>query len=79
MQNLWIGTSGFHFLHWKGNFYPPDLPASQWLVSDAARFDTVEINNSLYQLSGEETIQAWIAVVPAGFFRGQGQPLYHAY
>ena len=56
----------------------PVVRFSRWEMFDA-RFDTVEINNSLYQLSGEETIQAWIAVVPAGFFRGQGQPLYHAY
>ena len=26
-QQLRIGTSGFHYKHWLGNFYPEKLPA----------------------------------------------------
>jgi Uncharacterized conserved protein len=25
-MNFWIGTSGFQYAEWKGNFYPEDLP-----------------------------------------------------
>jgi uncharacterized protein YecE (DUF72 family) len=27
-----IGTSGWHYKHWKGPFYQPDLPASKMLA-----------------------------------------------
>jgi uncharacterized protein YecE (DUF72 family) len=26
MAGLWIGTSGWHYDHWRGPFYPEDLP-----------------------------------------------------
>jgi uncharacterized protein YecE (DUF72 family) len=45
-----IGTSGFHYKHWKGPFYPPDLPASHMLEYYVRHFDTVELNNSFYRL-----------------------------
>src|SRR5262249_61571079 len=30
-MKTWIGTSGFQYTEWKGNFYPEDLPASKML------------------------------------------------
>jgi uncharacterized protein YecE (DUF72 family) len=41
-----IGTSGWHYKHWRGPFYPEKLPAAKMLDCYAARFDTVEINSS---------------------------------
>ena len=29
---IWIGTSGYNYPEWKGNFYPADLPASKMLA-----------------------------------------------
>jgi len=33
MQNksIQIGTSGWHYKHWKGHFYPEDLTYRGWL------------------------------------------------
>lgn len=62
-----IGCSGWHYAHWRGPFYPPDLPAARWLDFYAGRFDTVEINNSFYQLPSEKTLAAWRDGTPAGF------------
>lgn len=45
-----IGTSRFHYKHWKGPFYPPDLPANHMLEYYVRHFDTVELNNSFYRL-----------------------------
>jgi uncharacterized protein YecE (DUF72 family) len=45
MNDLRIGTSGWHYQHWRGTFYPAGKPPS--LARYAERFDTVEINNSL--------------------------------
>lgn len=62
-----IGTSGFHYQHWKERFYPRDLPARVWLAFYARTFDTVEINNSFYRLPEAAQFAAWAAQVPEGF------------
>jgi uncharacterized protein YecE (DUF72 family) len=62
-----IGTSGWHYRHWKPVFYPADLAVRAFLGYYAARFDTVEINNSFYRLPERATLRAWRATVPAGF------------
>ena len=42
-MNFWIGTSGFQYLEWKGNFYPEDLPTAKMLPFYAKRISTTEI------------------------------------
>jgi uncharacterized protein YecE (DUF72 family) len=62
-----IGTSGYQYDHWKGCFYPEDLPKRDWLEFYAAEFDTVEINNTFYNLPSEKTFHDWADRVPRGF------------
>jgi len=62
-----IGTSGWHYAHWRGIFYPADLKSSKWLDFYAGKFQTVEINNSFYKLPGEETFRRWRETSPDGF------------
>jgi uncharacterized protein YecE (DUF72 family) len=62
-----IGTSGWFYDHWRGRFYPEDLPKSDWLCYYAKRFDTVEINNTFYHLPKEQTLQKWHNLAPKGF------------
>ncbi len=62
-----IGTSGWHYSHWKGPFYPKDMPSGQFLSYYADRFKTTEINNSFYQLPAEKTLAHWRDTVPEGF------------
>jgi len=62
-----IGTSGWHYGHWRGSFYPADLSADRFLSYYAGRFPTVEINNSFYQLPSESTLGKWRDAVPRGF------------
>ena len=62
-----IGTSGWHYKHWKGRFYPADLPASRMLDWYAKHFHTVEINNSFYKLPTEAALESWRDTTPAGF------------
>lgn len=62
-----IGTSGWHYTHWRGPFYPEKLPPSRMLAFYAGRFDTVEINNSFYRLPSVETLLVWKAVTPEDF------------
>lgn len=64
---LWVGTSGYQYNHWRGPFYPQELPKKQWFEYYAKHFDTVEINNTFYHLPSAETFDHWRAQVPEGF------------
>lgn len=65
--NIRIGCSGWQYRHWRGSFYPAELPQSRWLEYYAGRFDTVEINNSFYRLPEAATFASWGRRAPRGF------------
>jgi len=62
-----IGTSGWHYEHWRGTFYPEMLPKPKWLEFYAAKFQTVELNNTFYRLPSEEAVAVWKDSTPTGF------------
>lgn len=62
-----IGTSGFHYKHWKGPFYPEKCPASKMLDHYVRHFDTVELNNSFYRLPEASAFDCWREGTPANF------------
>lgn len=62
-----IGTSGWHYPHWRGIFYPPAVPPQEYLRYYSRHFDSVEINNSFYQLPAPSTLALWRESVPADF------------
>ncbi|HSJ09631.1 MAG TPA: DUF72 domain-containing protein [Longimicrobiales bacterium] len=61
------GTSGFSYKEWRGSFYPEGMKEADMLQYYAARFDTVELNNTFYRLPNEAALQSWAAQVPPGF------------
>ncbi len=54
-----IGTSGWHYSHWKGPFYPRDLAPERYLEYYAQHFRTVEINNTFYRMPDKRTLVQW--------------------
>jgi uncharacterized protein YecE (DUF72 family) len=66
-EKLHIGTSGWNYSHWKGNFYPEDLTQEAWFEYYQRYFNTVEINNTFYQLPKEETFRRWEEQALKGF------------
>lgn len=64
---LRVGTAGYQYDHWKGRFYPRDMPKRAWFAHYASEFDTVEINNTFYNLPEVETVDSWREQTPAGF------------
>jgi uncharacterized protein YecE (DUF72 family) len=64
---LRIGCSGWNYRHWRGAFYPADVPARQWFGFYARVFDTVEINNTFYRLPESSTFDAWRDHAPDDF------------
>jgi uncharacterized protein YecE (DUF72 family) len=62
-----VGTSGWHYKHWLGVFYPEDLPAKDMLKFYSRNFPTVEINNTFYHLPGAATFEQWRLTTPKEF------------
>ena len=63
-MNLYIGTSGYSYKEWKGNFYPVDLPAKGMLHYYGERFRTVEINNTFYRMPNVSVLEHGLAMSP---------------
>jgi uncharacterized protein YecE (DUF72 family) len=62
-----IGTSGWHYAHWKGSFYPEGLSPGEYFPFYARQFHTAEINNTFYRMPSAETVRAWREMAPPGF------------
>lgn len=62
-----IGTSGWTYDHWRGDFYPNDLAKSRWFEYYAARFNAVEINATFYRSFEDQTYLKWKERAPQGF------------
>jgi uncharacterized protein YecE (DUF72 family) len=63
----YIGCSGWHYEHWRGLYYPQELPRSKWLSFYAQQFDTVELNNSFYRVPSEKAFTTWRESTPDDF------------
>lgn len=63
----WVGTSGWHYLHWIGPFFPPETPPGGFLKHYVQHFKTAEINSTFYRLPREETVIRWRETVPKDF------------
>lgn len=66
-RNIYIGTSGWHYKHWIGTFYPQGTKDSEQLVYYLKFFKSVELNNSFYRLPSAQTFNNWRKAVPADF------------
>lgn len=67
MAKLFIGTSGYSYNHWRGVFYPEELPQSKWLEHYIKYFQTVELNNTFYRLPQAAAFKSWRERVPKKF------------
>lgn len=67
MAEIRIGTSGYHYKHWLGRYYPEGTKPGEMLAHYLRDFDTVELNNTFYQLPDESTFDAWRKNTPADF------------
>lgn len=67
MAELRAGCSGFMYNHWRGVFYPEDLPRWRWFEFYTTRFDTVEMNVTFYRLPKPSSFKRWLNSSPEGF------------
>lgn len=66
-KKKFIGTSGWSYEHWKGVFYPADLPAASKLDFYSSQFSVVEINTTFYHMPSQKTVENWYATTPKHF------------
>ena len=59
MVKWFIGCSGFHYKHWKGIFYPEDLPQNKWFDFYCEHFNTLELNVTFYRFPQLSFLQTW--------------------
>jgi uncharacterized protein YecE (DUF72 family) len=62
-----VGTSGWHYMPWKGRFYPREVRSSDWLDFYSPKLQTVELNSAFYRLPTREGFETWAARVPDDF------------
>ncbi|HEY6475642.1 MAG TPA: DUF72 domain-containing protein [Polyangia bacterium] len=62
-----VGTSGWLYPRWRGDFYPRGLLQRRELEYLSGQLATAEINGTFYSLTRPETCAAWRAAVPDGF------------
>ncbi|MGB9673602.1 MAG: DUF72 domain-containing protein [Anaerolineales bacterium] len=66
-MQIYIGTSGWTYEHWRGGFYPPDLPQSRWFAYYVQHFPVVEINATFYRTFKDQTYLKWYNHTPPDF------------
>lgn len=54
-----IGCSGFYYKHWKGLFYPDDMPQKKWFDFYCQNFNTLELNSTFYSFPQPATLKKW--------------------
>ena len=62
-----MGTSGWLYPHWRGEFYPRGLRQKDELAYLAERLPTVEVNGTFYSLTRPSTCDGWRSAVPDEF------------
>lgn len=55
-----VGCSGWFYWHWRGAFYPTELPTKNWFTHYAEHFKTVELNAPFYSWPTVATVKSWI-------------------
>ncbi|MBU5637233.1 DUF72 domain-containing protein [Geomonas sp. Red69] len=59
MAKLYLGCSGFSYNHWRGNFYPVELPTRRWFEHYHSVFNTVELNVTFYRIPTVAMFRHW--------------------
>lgn len=67
MAEFYIGTSGYSYKDWEGEFYPNNIKANQYLEYYSKFFNTVEINSTYYSLPNSYFFGSILRKTPENF------------
>ncbi|MGV3660246.1 MAG: DUF72 domain-containing protein [Prosthecobacter sp.] len=63
-----VGCSGWFYWHWRGKFYPQEMPTSKWFPHYAKALKTVELNAPFYSWPTVNAVKAWARQAGRGSF-----------
>ncbi len=66
-DRILLGTQGWSYKSWVGNFYPENTPQRQYLTEYARRFRAVEVDSTAYGIPRVESVQQWYNTTPDDF------------
>lgn len=66
-MTILVGTCGWDYPHWRGVFYPEDLPRDAYLSYASRHLGSLEIDSSFYGLPESGTLRRWREETPDGF------------
>jgi uncharacterized protein YecE (DUF72 family) len=66
-SHLYLGTSGWSYADWLGNFYPEGMASGDFLSFYAQKFRTVEIDSTFYRPPTPTMVSRWVKSTPDGF------------
>lgn len=66
-MELYIGTSGWSYDDWVGDFYPEGTSKSDFLSYYIDHFNSVEVNASFYNIPYENVVKGWRNKAPDDF------------
>lgn len=67
MRKIHIGTMGWSYSFWVGNFYSEGTDSGSYLTEYSKHFDTVEVDSTFYRIPSEETVVKWRNQTPPDF------------
>ena len=67
MNKVHIGTMGWNYKFWIGDFYPRGLKPQEYLAEYSKNFDTVEVDSTFYRIPYESTVTRWRDQTPTDF------------
>ena len=66
-MKYYLGTSGFSYDSWIGEFYPENLERRKWLNFYSKYFNTTEINMTFYRFPFPNLLKGWYRKTPKDF------------
>ncbi len=66
-MTVYVGTSGFSYPGWKGNFYPIELKSQDFFPYYAKQLNSVEVNSSFYAPPSQIMVKSWASKSPETF------------
>jgi len=67
MNCIHVGSMGWSYDFWKGNFYPKNLASNEFLAYYSRQFDTVEVDSTFYRIPSKKTVLDWREQTPNDF------------
>jgi uncharacterized protein YecE (DUF72 family) len=67
MKNLFIGTSGYNYKEWKGDFYPETVKQKDWMIYYSKQFTSLEINATFYRNFAPHVYAKWYNTTDQNF------------